>query len=597
MAASLTQILEHLGTTVLDLVTGDPDLAGPAREIAFFDPYDPAPLPHASVVLGAGDAGEQGEAWARQVIRAAVVAQAPAVILPAGFITANPETVAAARGAGLVLLALSAGTTWQQLSSLLDSALRESALLQSTRRETVRRPTAVPTQSEGLFRLANAICTLIDAPVTIEDRNANVLAFSDRQDEADFIRIDCILGRRTIEPYLRVDEERGAVRAIRRSRVPVYLDAVELDDDRPTLPRLAMAIRAGDEFLGTIWAVVQGPPTADQEQLLLEASRSVAFQLLRQHLGADPEQRTTADLVAVALGGGPGAAVAMTRLGLADVPCLVLAASVAQPDVADLAGTASSTLARRVRDRERTATALRVQLTGSTPGSVVAVVNDQIYAIVPARRPQDAALNLTHTCRAFVQQYRATEPILIGIGRVVTAVAGLRLSRADADRAVRVLQEAGDGRSIAQASAVEVEALLLEARQLVELRGRGPSGAYARLLAYDEARNATMIDTLRAWLDAHGDVVIASEQSHVHQNTFRYRLRRISEIGGFALDDPEARFALDLQLRLFLQRTAPAVHEMPSRSAASQTVPSATPMRRKVRLRAEKVEYPSTTPA
>jgi hypothetical protein len=592
MAASLTQILEHLGTTVLDLVTGDPDLAGPAREIAFFDPYEPAPLPRASVVLGAGDAGDQGEAWARQVIRAAVVAQAPAVILPAGFITANPETVAAAERAGMVLLALSVGTTWQQLSSLLESALRESA-----RRETVRRPLAVPAQSEGLFRLANAICTLIDAPVTIEDRNANVLAFSDRQDEADFIRIDCILGRRTIEPYLRVDEERGAVRAIRRSRVPVYLDAVELDDDRPTLPRLAMAIRAGDEFLGTIWAVVQGPPTADQEQLLLEASRSVALQLLRQHLGADPEQRTTSDLVAVALGGGAGAAVAMTRLGLAAVPCLVLAASVAQPDVADLAGTASSTLARRVRDRERTATALRVQLTGSTPGSVVAVVNDQIYAIVPARRPQDAALNLTHTCRAFVQQHRATEPVLIGIGRVVTAVAGLRLSRADADRAVRVLQEAGDGRSIAQASAVEVEALLLEARQLVELRGRGPSGAFARLLAYDEARNATMIDTLRAWLDAHGDVVIASEQSHVHQNTFRYRLRRISEIGGFALDDPEARFALDLQLRLFLQRTVPAVQEMPSRSAASQTVPSATPMRRKVRLRAEKVEYPSTTPA
>jgi sugar diacid utilization regulator len=154
------------------------------------------------------------------------------------------------------------------------------------------------------------------------------------------------------------------------------------------------------------------------------------------------------------------------------------------------------------------------------------------------------------------------------------------LSRADADRAVRVLQDAGDGRCVAVAGAVDVEALLMEARQLVALRGRGPSGSLARLRAYDEARNATMIETLRAWLDAHGDVVVASEQSHVHQNTFRYRLRRISEIGGFDLEDPEARFALDLQLRLF----PPRRHDQSSN-------------RRKVRLRAPDVEYPSSTPA
>jgi len=567
--ASLAQILEHLGTTVLELVTGDPDQAGPAREVAFFDPSDPAPVPRGAILLGTGG---RDDTWSEHLIGSAVAARASAVILPAAFVRDSPATVRAAADAGLVLLALSAGTTWQQLSSLLESALHE----------TVRRPPAVPAQGEGLFRLANAICTLIGAPVTIEDRNANVLAFSDRQEEADFIRIDCILGRRTIEPYLRADEARGAVRAIRRSPVPVYLDAVELDDERPTLPRLAMAIRAGDEFLGTIWAVVKAPPTPEQEQLLLEASRAVALQLLRQHIGADSEQRTTSDLVGAAL---TGDAMAMARLGLAGTACIVLAASVAHPEAADLV---SSALARRVRDRERTASALRVQLTGNTPGTVVAIVNDQIYAIVPARRPDQAAAQLAHTCKAFVQQHRGSEPILLGIGRVATTAAELRLSRADADRAVRVLQavrvpqEGDDHRCVALADAVDVEALLMEARQIVTLRGRGPSGPLERLLAYDEARNATMIETLRAWLDAHGDVVLASEESHVHQNTFRYRLRRISEIGAFALDDPEARFALDLQLRLFFPRR----HDHASSSN-----------RRKVRLRAANVEYPSATPA
>jgi DNA-binding PucR family transcriptional regulator len=37
---------------------------------------------------------------------------------------------------------------------------------------------------------------------------------------------------------------------------------------------------------------------------------------------------------------------------------------------------------------------------------------------------------------------------------------------------------------------------------------------------------------------------------YVHQNTFRYRLRRVAEVAETDLDDPESRFALMLQLRL-----------------------------------------------
>lgn len=575
-SASLAQVLEHLGTTVLELVCGDPDRVGAVTEITYFDPLDPTPLPRDSIVLATGD---RAGAWSHQVIGAAAANGAAAVILPTAL-RDNPETIAHAREAGLVLLAISSGTTWQQLSSLLDSALRASA-------STAPNGSA---PNEGLFRLANAICMLIDAPVTIEDRNSNVLAFSDRQDEADFIRIDCVLGRRTIEPYLRADEERGAMRAIRRSPVPVYLDAVELDDDRPTLPRLAVAIRAGDEFLGTIWAVVQGPPPAEHEQLLLDASRTVALEMLRQQLSVDREQRTASELVAVALDGGPGTAVALARLGLADCASIVLAASVSGPEILDLRGGASSTLAHRVHERERIEYALRVHLNASTPGSVVATVNDQVYAVVPVRRPHDAALNLAHSARAFLQQHRGGAPILMGIGRLCTSPADLRLSRADADRAVRVLEEADDGRCVAHASAVDAEALLLEAREIVFARGRGPTGAFARLLAYDDARNASMIETLRAWLDAHGDVPTASAASHVHQNTFRYRLRRISEIGDFSLEDPKARFSLDLQLRLFLPRAKGevAVHD------AAQHSPD---IRRNERSRAPKAEYVRSSPA
>ena len=45
-------------------------------------------------------------------------------------------------------------------------------------------------------------------------------------------------------------------------------------------------------------------------------------------------------------------------------------------------------------------------------------------------------------------------------------------------------------------------------------------------------------ETLRAWLDAHGDVTATAAALHVHPQTVRYRLAGLREAFGGALDDP-----------------------------------------------------------
>ncbi len=55
--------------------------------------------------------------------------------------------------------------------------------------------------------------------------------------------------------------------------------------------------------------------------------------------------------------------------------------------------------------------------------------------------------------------------------------------------------------------------------------------------------------TLRAWLDAHGDITAAAGALHVHPQTVRYRLAGLRETFGGALDDPGARLALAIALR------------------------------------------------
>ncbi|MDL5156716.1 PucR family transcriptional regulator [Actinomycetospora termitidis] len=67
------------------------------------------------------------------------------------------------------------------------------------------------------------------------------------------------------------------------------------------------------------------------------------------------------------------------------------------------------------------------------------------------------------------------------------------------------------------------------------------------------------VETLRAWLDAHGDVAETAGTLHVHPQTVRYRLARLKESFAGALDDPVARLEVALALRFGGPFAEPAV--------------------------------------
>ncbi len=80
------------------------------------------------------------------------------------------------------------------------------------------------------------------------------------------------------------------------------------------------------------------------------------------------------------------------------------------------------------------------------------------------------------------------------------------------------------------------------ARELAERR-------LAPLAALTPGARARAVATLRAWLDAHGDVSAAAAALHVHPQTVRYRLARLREAFGPVLDDPAARLEVAVALR------------------------------------------------
>ena len=74
--------------------------------------------------------------------------------------------------------------------------------------------------------------------------------------------------------------------------------------------------------------------------------------------------------------------------------------------------------------------------------------------------------------------------------------------------------------------------------------------AVRRLSDYDVEHDAQLVETLRCYLRNACAVTATANELFVHRSTLLYRLERIEEIGRVDLADPDARFHLDLSLRL-----------------------------------------------
>jgi purine catabolism regulator len=74
-------------------------------------------------------------------------------------------------------------------------------------------------------------------------------------------------------------------------------------------------------------------------------------------------------------------------------------------------------------------------------------------------------------------------------------------------------------------------------------------GLLRALREHDAHGRGDLVASLRAWLSHHGQWDAAAADLGVHRHTLRYRMRRVEEILGRSLDDPDVRMELWLALK------------------------------------------------
>ena len=145
--------------------------------------------------------------------------------------------------------------------------------------------------------------------------------------------------------------------------------------------------------------------------------------------------------------------------------------------------------------------------------------------------------------------------VLAGISGPATA-AELALARSEADEclALHEVRHEVHGDDVGLDDRVPVydeawDEILLQRLRIAARAGRAPQrGPVAELRAHDQANGTQYAVTLRAWLEAQGDLAGAGRALGVHENTVRYRLRKMVELTQLDLDDARKRLAMMIEL-------------------------------------------------
>jgi hypothetical protein len=229
--------------------------------------------------------------------------------------------------------------------------------------------------------------------------------------------------------------------------------------------------------------------------------------------------------------------VAVAELGFTDVPHRVVAIDTVGKVTENGKGAEDELAAEGLR------LALWERLTaGVGRRPAVAELNRLLYAVVP----DEPGAGGWAALRAALSELDA-EQLLVAAGAPVP-VADLPTSRAQAQETLGLLRAGLVAGWVADYQQAWAVVALHRAANAANAAGVADLGPLTALREQDEANGTDYLGTLYAWLRHPGDPRAAGKALRIHPNTLRYRIRRIVELTGVDLDDPDLRLALLVQL-------------------------------------------------
>ncbi|WP_051628671.1 PucR family transcriptional regulator [Arthrobacter sp. UNC362MFTsu5.1] len=515
-----------------DLVHANPtpeNLGHPVSDVLMYDPLDEWMNVDDRIILAVGLTG--GSADFDQLLHRASNSNAAAVIVKAHG-TPLEQLRSAADRHSLAVLVAPDNVDWTRLVALARASVMGAAA-----------DSVSGVRLGDLYAFANAAASITNGAASIVDPLGRVLGYSTLPGQpVDELRRVTTLSLQEVKPPA-FDSDFKIVYA--------SAGAVLIPGIGDEMPRLALAVRAGGELLGSIWII---DPGNDKREAALNALDRMAplagLHMLHARSASDFGERRNGDLIRTLMDDPAHASFAAAQLGLDAARGLAVAAfSIVRPETGSL---------ESVREIQRLLHLVTTVCKIHFNTSHSALIDSVVYALLPCEgnAPRPAHRRLVQEIGAYAHTI-SSHPLVAAVGGIAPRVEDLPGSRTEALQTLHYmvrLQAETPRSSGAQSPAAglfedyRVPLSLLKIGAFIAETGLSDVDDISRIQAHDALQQTEYLDTLRAYLASNGSMSAMAEHLHVHNNTVRYRVARLVKDFNLDLDDPQKRLWLWLRL-------------------------------------------------
>ncbi|CAH0236354.1 PucR family transcriptional regulator [Priestia megaterium] len=393
---------------------------------------------------------------------------------------------------------------------------------------------------DTLEEFADRISEVLNCPITIEDANHRLLAYSTHDERTDQARIATIIGRRVPEKVINNLWKEGIIPKLLETNEPVRvknINEIGLGD------RIAISIWKNEEVLGFIWAVEIEKALGDEEvELLKKAANVLKNKLLQLQIRKYKREERSQEFFWKLL---TGHIKSRQEISEAFYEAQITAPSTFSIAIFRFQEDITPEAERQISYMLKTMHRLKIVL-------YTIDCNDLILLL-----SLDAVENPLDEQRDFVDYFRGNMYERFDVTQIKASCSSIYSSHDHIEKSYKEALNVLDMKSKFPEETKEIINyqelgiyqfldVILEKR----VQDQFESHSLKKLTDYDLRHNSNLVETLEVFLNNDNNINEAAKELNVHMNTLSYRLKRISEIGDINLKDVNQKMTLYIDIKL-----------------------------------------------
>jgi len=393
---------------------------------------------------------------------------------------------------------------------------------------------------DTLEEFADRISEVLNCPITIEDANHRLLAYSTHDERTDQARIATIIGRRVPEKVINNLWKEGIIPKLLETNEPVRvknINEIGLGD------RIAISIWKNEEVLGFIWAVEIEKALGDEEvELLKKAANVLKNKLLQLQIRKYKREERSQEFFWKLL---TGHIKSRQEISEAFYEAQITAPSTFSIAIFRFQEDITPEAERQISYMLKTMHRLKIVL-------YTIDCNDLILLL-----SLDAVENPLDEQRDFVDYFRGNMYERFDVTQIKASCSSIYSSHDHIEKSYKEALNVLDMKSKFPEETKEIINyqelgiyqfldVILEKRAHDQFENH----SLKKLTDYDLRHNSNLVETLEVFLNNDNNINEAAKELNVHMNTLSYRLKRISEIGDINLKDVNQKMTLYIDIKL-----------------------------------------------